>query len=278
MIARIRKAVFPVAGRGTRFMPATRAMPKEMLTVVDKPLIQYAVEEAQAAGIEEFIFVTGKGKSAIEDHFDDGGEKELGLDPGQISYTRQCEPLGLGHAIWCARYLVGDEPFAVISADELLVAPKPCLQQMTAAFAERQTNMLALLQVPTDQTCRYGIVDCAPTSNNLLQISDMIEKPAPEQVPSNWAIIGRYILRPEIFSYLDRQEPGANNEIQLTDAMATMLKDQEFAGLPFCGQRFDCGSKVGWLQANIHMALQRPDLRDDFGKILRSYAQGSLAV
>ncbi|MEN8236871.1 MAG: UTP--glucose-1-phosphate uridylyltransferase [Pseudomonadota bacterium] len=266
MTSRIRKAVFPVAGSGTRMLPATRAIPKEMLTIVDKPLIQYAVEEARDAGVEQFIFVTGKGKSAIEDHFDDAGLQELGLKPGQVSYTTQTQPLGLGHAIWCARYLVADEPFAIVLVDELLSSDRPCLKQMLENFAETPDNYLALMQVPREQTHRYGIVKTTDANDARIAIQDMVEKPASEVAPSNWAIIGRYLLTPEVFSYLERQKPGAGNEIQLTDAMRAMLVEHRFQGIPFQGDRFDCGSKVGWLQANMHMASLRDDLRDELGQ------------
>ncbi len=270
MTSRISKAVFPVAGSGTRMLPATRAIPKEMLPVVDKPLIQYAVEEARDAGIEEFIFVTGKGKSAIEDHFDDAALQELGLKPGQISYTFQNQPLGLGHAIWCARHLVGDEPFAIISADELLSSQKPCLKQMIEAYESNPDNYLALMQVPKEHTYRYGVVKMAAANDSDFPIQDMVEKPTPQDAPSNWAIIGRYLLNPEVFSYLERQGPGAGNEIQLTDAMRAMLAEHRFHGVPFQGDRFDCGSKIGWLQANMHMASLREDIRDEFVQGLSS--------
>lgn len=268
MTSRIRKVVFPVAGSGTRMLPATRAIPKEMLTIVDKPLIQYAVEEARDAGIEEFIFVTGKGKSAIEDHFDATGLAELGLKSGQVSYTMQTEPLGLGHAIWCARHLVGDEPFAIISPDELLSDTKPFLKQMIEAYQKTPDNYVGLVQVPKDQTHRYGIIKTTDANDVRVSIQDMVEKPAPKDAPSTWAITGRYLLNPQIFAYLERQAPGAGNEIQLTDAMRALLAEQRFAGIPFKGSRFDCGSKIGWLQANVHLAMLREDLRDAFAESL----------
>ncbi len=275
----VRKAVFPVGGLGTRFLPATKALPKEMLPVVDKPLIQHVVEEAQAAGIEQFIFVTGRGKSAIEDHFDhsfelnkmleERGKREL-LDavnacmpkPGQVAYTRQQEPLGLGHAVWCARELVGDEPFAVLLADDLVLSRTPCLRQLVDAHAEVGGNLVAVMDVPREHTDRYGILDVASDDGRLAAIKGLVEKPAPEAAPSTLSIIGRYVLQPEIFSHLDRQERGAGGEIQLTDAMARMIGAGPFHGLRFEGTRYDCGDKVGYLEANIAFALRREDMAD----------------
>ena len=276
----IRKAVFPVAGLGTRFLPATKVMPKEMLTVVDKPLIQYAVEEARAAGIEEFIFVTGRGKSALEDHFDHayelrqvliqrGKQAELeALDawmpaPGQINYTRQQEPLGLGHAVWCARNMVGDEPFAVLLVDDLVLARESCLKQLVDAWATAGGNMIAAMEVPPGQTDRYGVIDPAGDDGRLVEVAGLIEKPAPDQAPSNLAVIGRYILMPEVFDHLSRQARGAGNEIQLTDALSAMIGLAPFHGLRFEGTRFDCGDRAGFIKANIAYALARDDLRDD---------------
>ncbi|MEX2614875.1 MAG: UTP--glucose-1-phosphate uridylyltransferase GalU [Alphaproteobacteria bacterium] len=289
MNRKIRKAVFPVGGMGTRFLPATKAMPKEMLPIVDKPLIQYAVEEAQAAGIEDFIFVTGRGKHAIEDHFDyspelenmlvDRGRNDI-LDairswmpkPGQISYTRQMQPLGLGHAVWCARNLVGDEPFAVLLADDLVQAQTPCLKQMVDVQAETGGSVVAVMDVPREHTSRYGILDIENESGNLVSIRGLVEKPDPADAPSTLSIIGRYILQPQVFEYLGRQEKGAGGEIQLTDAMAAILGSSPFHGLRFEGRRFDCGDKAGFLDASIAFALARDDLAPAMRDILRSHA------
>ncbi|MCP1335239.1 UTP--glucose-1-phosphate uridylyltransferase GalU [Futiania mangrovi] len=287
---RLRKAVFPVAGLGTRFLPATKAMPKEMLPVVDKPLIQYAVEEARAAGIEEFIFVTGKGKTALEDHFDRSAELEdlLGkrgkkaeldallktqLGSGQVAYTRQLDPLGLGHAVWCARNIVGDEPFAILLPDDLVLADRPCLAQMVEVYEETGGNVVAVMDVPREHTRRYGILDVAHDDGRLASVRGLVEKPAPEEAPSTLSIIGRYILMPEVFEQLDRQQTGAGGEIQLTDAMATLLGRQPFHGLRFEGTRFDCGDKAGFVQAQIAFALQRPDI----APAVRSYLGTLLA-
>jgi len=284
----VRKAIFPVAGLGTRFLPATKALPKEMLPVVDKPLIQYALEEARDAGIEEFILVTGRGKSAIEDHFDHSYElqdvlesrnkaaeldqvKSLLFDPGQVIYTRQQEPLGLGHAVWCARHMVHDEPVAVILADDLVLAEKPCLQQMIEAHAEVGGNLAAVMDVPREQTDRYGILDVISDDGRLAAARGLVEKPKPAEAPSTLSIIGRYVLDPAVFIELDRRETGAGGEIQLTDAMARTIGRVPFHGLRFEGRRFDCGSKAGFLEANIAFALERDDLRDDARKILRRY-------
>ena len=289
MVRPIKTAVFPVAGLGTRFLPATKAMPKEMLPVVDKPLIQYAVEEAQAAGIEEFIFVTGRSKTAIEDHFDRSYEledtlrernKALQLDQvtswlpkaGQIAYTRQQEPLGLGHAVLCAKNLIGREPFAVLLADDLILSQKPCLKQMVEAHEETRGNVVAAMEVPHEHTNRYGVLDIAKDDGRLVSIKGVVEKPHPSKAPSNLSIIGRYILQPEVFDYLERTERGAGNEIQLTDALAMLIAgDHPFHGLRFEGQRFDCGDKVGWLEANIAFALTRPEMAADVRSILDSY-------
>ncbi|MGO8919175.1 MAG: UTP--glucose-1-phosphate uridylyltransferase GalU [Stellaceae bacterium] len=289
MAQRIRKAVFPVGGLGTRFLPATKAMPKEMLPVVDKPLIQYAVEEAQAAGIEEFIFVTGRSKTAIEDHFDHSYElettlRERGKDvqiaavnswmpqPGQIAYTRQQVPLGLGHAVWCARNLVGDEPFAVLLADDLILADTPCLKQMVEVHGKTDGNVVAVMEVPREQTNRYGVLDVESDDGRLVSVKGVVEKPDPAVAPSNLSIIGRYILQPEVFDHLARIGRGAGNEIQLTDALAELIRgNAPFHGLRFAGTRFDCGDKVGFLQANIAFALARPDLGEALRKILDTY-------
>ncbi len=284
----IKKAVFPVGGLGTRFLPATKAMPKEMLTVVDKPLIHYAVEEAQAAGVEEFIFVTGRGKSVIEDHFDHSHELQDTLaargktealaalrawlpGPGQVAYTRQQEPLGLGHAVWCARHLVGDEPFAVLLADDLVLAETPCLKQLVDAYEETGGNLVAVMDVPQEHTNRYGILDISSDDGYRVGVAGLVEKPDPAVAPSTLSVIGRYILLPEVFDHLARQESGAGGEIQLTDAMAAMIGAAPFHGIRFEGRRFDCGDKVGFVHANVAFALARDDLRDDVKALLRTY-------
>jgi UTP--glucose-1-phosphate uridylyltransferase len=275
----LRKAVFPVAGLGTRFLPATKAMPKEMLPVVDKPLIQYAVEEARDAGIEEFVFVTGRAKSAIEDHFDHSFELEQTLrerqasdalqsvldwmpGPGHISYTRQQQPLGLGHAVWCARNFIADEPFAVLLADDLILAKPGCLRQMVEHHRRVGGNMVAVEEIPSEQTRSYGILDIDRDEGQLVRARGLVEKPAPEKAPSTLGIIGRYILEPIVLTVLEHQGRGAGNEIQLTDAMAKTIGLIPFHGIRFEGRRFDCGSKVGYLEANLAYALNRDDLRD----------------
>ena len=287
---RVRKAIFPVGGLGTRFLPATKAMPKEMLPIVDKPLIQYAVEEASAAGIEDFIFVTGRGKTAIEDHFDYSHElhstlvernkaKELEVIstllpiPGQAVYLRQQEPLGLGHAVWCARRLVEDEPVAVLLADDLIKASVPCLKQMVDAYAEKGGNILAVMDVPRDQTSRYGVLSPGNDDGRLVEVKGLVEKPKPAQAPSTACVIGRYILQPEIFKELGRQEAGAGNEIQLTDAMARLIGRQPFHGLRFEGRRFDCGDKAGFVEATIAFALEHPDIGEAAKEILLRFAR-----
>ncbi len=284
----VKKAVFPVAGLGTRFLPATKAVPKEMLPIVDKPLIQYAVEEAAAAGIEKFIFVTGRDKAAIENHFDHSFELEAvmakrgktaeldtaqSLIPpaGSVSYTRQQEPLGLGHAIWCARDLVGDEPFAVFLVDELVLSKTPCMKQVMDVYKQRGGCVYALAETPMENTNSYGIVDVAADDGQIIDIKGMVEKPAPDEAPSNLAIIGRYVLQPEVFSYLSRMKRGVGGEVQLTDSLAKLLDDGIPAfGLRFEGQRFDCGGKLGFLQANIAFALARDDLGGDLSTFLRN--------
>ena len=288
MAGQVRKAVFPVGGMGTRFLPATKAVPKEMLPVVDKPLIQYAIEEAQAAGIEEFIFVTSRGKAAIEDHLDqslelqnllnDRGKPEdaarIGgamFNPGQIAFTRQQEPLGLGHAVWCARDLVGDEPFAVLLADDLVQAKTPCLKQMTDEYAKTGGNIVAVMDVPRDQTNRYGILEIGETKGSLVDVRGLVEKPDPADAPSTLSVIGRYILQPDVFGHLSSHERGAGGEIQLTDAMAKMIGSAPFHGLRFEGERFDCGDKAGFFEANLAFALDRDDLRDQILPILKKY-------
>ncbi|MEP3244766.1 MAG: UTP--glucose-1-phosphate uridylyltransferase GalU [Sneathiella sp.] len=290
MLKKVRKAVFPVGGLGTRFLPATKAMPKEMLPVVDKPLIQYAVDEARAAGVEEFIFVTGRGKVIIEDHFDRSYELESVLQErgktdvldtlqesiprtGSIAYIRQQEPQGLGHAVWCAKRYVGDEPFAVILADDLILSDKPCLAQMMETRDEMGGgNILAAMEVPHEHTSRYGIIKPGYDDDKKVEVTHLVEKPQPSEAPSNLAVIGRYILEPAVFDILENQARGAGNEIQLTDAMSDMLKSSPFYGLRFEGTRFDCGDKIGFLHANVAFALKRPDLAKDFEKIIRNIA------
>ena len=284
----VRKAIFPVGGLGTRFLPATKSMPKEMLTVVDKPLIQYAVDEAREAGIEELIFITGRGKTAIEDHFDHAYElqdmlaargkdealrlvKETIPAPGQLAFTRQQEPLGLGHAVWCGRNFVGSEPVAVLLADDLILSPKGCLKQMVEAYNKVGGNMVALMEVSREQTSAYGVVRPGDITDRLVEVRGLVEKPKPEEAPSNLAVIGRYILQPKVFEDLGRMEKGAGGEIQLTDALARQLGLQPFNGYLFEGRRFDCGNKVGFLEANLAFALNRPDMRDDIVSFLKNY-------
>ena len=279
MVRPVRKAVFPVAGLGTRFLPATKAIPKEMLTVVDKPLIEYVVEEAREAGIEDLIFVTGRGKSALEDHFDHAAELEETLEsrgkgeelaslleampaPGRLFYTRQQRPLGLGHAVWCAKAHVGDEPFAVISSDDLILGSPGCLAQMMAAYEKVGGNLAAVEDVPRDQTNRYGILDVVSDDGRLARAKGLVEKPDPADAPSTLSIVGRYILQPEVFAALDKHEKGAGGEIQLTDAMAATLPGIPFHGYRFEGRRFDCGSKIGFVAANVAYGLARTDLGD----------------
>ena len=282
----IRKAVFPVAGLGTRFLPATKAMPKEMLTLVDRPLIQHAVDEARAAGIEQFIFVNSRGKGVLEDHFDANndlkrtletkGKKELlellkttDIDSGQLLFTRQREPLGLGHAVWCARHLVGDEPFAILLADDVVLADKPCLRQMIDAYNDVGGNVVGVVDVPREQTNRYGILDVEKDDGKLAKIKGLVEKPAPEKAPSTLSIIGRYILQPEIFGELDNQHAGQGGEIQLTDSMARLIGKQPFHGLRYEGTRYDCGDKIGFIEANVAFALAHPEMGAKVRKALQ---------
>jgi UTP--glucose-1-phosphate uridylyltransferase len=287
---RVRKAIFPVGGLGVRFLPATKAMPKEMLPVVDKPLIQYALEEARAAGIEQFIFVTNRGKSALEDHFDQSlelqatlterGKKrelalldEMRLQPGQIVYVRQQEPLGLGHAVWCARHMIQDEPVAVLLADDLVKADTPCLKQMVDAQAEVGGNVIAVMDVAPSQTDKYGIVKPGATKGRLVEVQGLVEKPAPASAPSTMAVIGRYILQPSLFELLARHERGAGNEIQLTDAMAKMIGTMPFHGYRFEGTRFDCGDKAGFVEATMAYALTHETVAKPTREMLRRLAK-----
>jgi UTP--glucose-1-phosphate uridylyltransferase len=289
MQRRVRKAVFPVAGLGTRTLPATKAMPKEMLTVVDRPLIHYAIEEAKAAGIEQFYFVTGRAKSAIEDHFDiafeleatlrERGRSEL-LDelrawlpaPGDIAFTRQQRPLGLGHAVWCARHLVGDEPFAVLLVDDLMVGEPPCLKQMVDAYQETGGNLVAVIEVPREQTRRYGVLDVVSDNGALVRARGVVEKPDPAVAPSTLTIIGRYIIQPEVFDHLAALEPGSGNEIQLTDGLDRLIAaGQPFHGLRARARRYDCGDKLGYLEANVALGLQHPQLGPAFRELIAKH-------
>ena len=282
MAAPVRKAVFPVAGLGTRFLPATKAIPKEMLTVVDRPLIQHVVDEAREAGIEHFIFVTGRNKGAIEDHFDRQTELEQTLAargksseldalardlpaPGETSFTRQQEPLGLGHAVWCARELVGDEPFALLLPDVLVKSKgKGCLAQMLEAYGTYGGNIIAVEPVPDEELKNYGVVSVGQGDGRVFPVDGMVEKPKPGSAPSNLTILGRYILQPEIFDVLSAKETGAGGEIQITDAMLKLLRTQVFHALKYDGRTFDCGSKLGFLLANVAYALDRPDIAPAF--------------
>jgi UTP--glucose-1-phosphate uridylyltransferase len=284
-IKKVTKAVFPVAGLGTRFLPATKSIPKEIMTLVDRPLIQYAIDEARAAGIKEFIFVTSRGKSALEDYFDHSPElentlrkagkdalleilKETNMDSGAIAYLRQNRPMGLGHAVWCARRLIGDEPFAVLLPDDVIAAEKPCLQQMIEAYEETGGNMVAAMEVSPARASSYGILDIEEDQGSIVRVKGMVEKPKAEEAPSNLAVIGRYILSPKVLTNLNKLKQGAGGEIQLTDAIAEEAKDGNVFGYRFRGQRYDCGSKAGFLQATVAFALARPDLRDEFGEYL----------
>ncbi|HEY0324624.1 MAG TPA: UTP--glucose-1-phosphate uridylyltransferase [Allosphingosinicella sp.] len=278
----VRKAVFPVAGLGTRFLPATKAIPKEMITLVDRPLIQYAIEEAREAGIEQMIFVTGRGKGALEEHFDISFELETTMaargksldvldstrtEPGSVISVRQQEPLGLGHAVWCARHIVGDEPFAVLLPDEVMVGQPNCLKQMVDAYGQVGGNVVAVLEVPPSETHRYGVVVPGADNGKLVEIKGLVEKPAQGTAPSNLMLPGRYILQPEVMQVLDAKEKGAGGEIQLTDAMAKLIGEQPFHGFRFDGERHDCGEKVGFVIANLALSLRR----EDIGPQLRAY-------
>ena len=289
MVKRVKKAIFPVAGLGTRFLPATKALSKEMFPVVDKPLIQYALEEAREAGIEEYIFVTGRSKSTIQGHFGRSYELEKILidnnkselveeikswvpDPSQISYVRQQKALGLGHAVWCARNNIGDEPFAVLLADDLVLSNPGCLAQMMEVYAEVKGNVVAIEEVPMEKVNRYGVLDIESEDGVVVKAKGLVEKPNPEVAPSNLSIIGRYILQPDVFRKLDNQEKGAGNEVQLTDAIAETLNDIPFHGFKFAGKRFDCGSRLGYLEANLAYALERPSMKDDILTIINKYS------
>jgi UTP--glucose-1-phosphate uridylyltransferase len=282
---KITKAVFPVAGLGTRFLPATKASPKEMLPIVDKPLIQYAVEEAVGAGITDLIFITGRGKRAIEDHFDKAYELEAELqahgknkllkevrgllpDGVRCAYVRQAEALGLGHAVLCARHLVGDEPFAVILADDLIDAEVPVMKQMAQVHAKSGGSVIAVQNVPKEDTASYGIVSAEKVSPGLSRITNMVEKPKPDEAPSTLGVVGRYVLSPRIFHFLENLRPGAGREIQLTDAIGRLLREESVMAYEFEGKRYDCGSKLGYLQATVNYALKHPELAEDFSAFL----------
>ncbi|WP_170516281.1 UTP--glucose-1-phosphate uridylyltransferase GalU [Ruegeria atlantica] len=287
MTRKVTKAIFPVAGLGTRFLPATKSVPKEIMTLVDRPLVQYAIDEARAAGITEFIFVTSRGKSALEDYFDHNlvleqelkakGKDELletlnatNMESGAIAYIRQHKALGLGHAVWCARRLIGDEPFAVMLPDDVIAADKPCLQQMIEAYEETGGNMVAAMEVPEDKTSAYGVLDVGENIGTVVRARGMVEKPNPEDAPSNLAVIGRYVLGPSVLYNLNQLKRGSGGEIQLTDAIAEDIGNGvPVFGYKFNGQRFDCGSKSGFLQATVAFALARQDLREDLSQYLR---------
>ncbi len=296
MTNRVTKAVLPVAGFGTRFLPATKSVPKEILPLVDRPLIQYAIDEARAAGIKEFIFVTSRGKSALEDYFDsapeleaalqEGGKqalldllKQTDMQSGTVAYVRQQERRGLGHAVWCARHLIGDEPFAVMLPDDVIEAETPCLQQMVEAYGEVGGNMVATMEVTPESVSSYGILDVDAGHGTTMPVKGMVEKPRPEVAPSNMAVIGRYILTPQVLRNLEDVEAGAGGEIQLTDAIAAEIGTRkDVSAFRFKGRRFDCGSKPGYLQATVAFGLARPDLRDEFLDFLRAYTAFEAAV
>ena len=286
----VRKAVLPVAGLGTRFLPATKAVPKEMLTIVDKPVVQYAVEEAKEAGIEQFVFVTGRGKQVISDHFDHAYELESQLaarektdqlnsllemlpKTGSVGFVRQQNPLGLGHAVWCARHFIGNEPFAVLLPDDLMVGTPGSIAQMVEAYNRVGGGCIVAAETkPREETKRYGVVDPGTKNGNATEVKALVEKPDPDKAPSNLCIIGRYILQPEIFTVLDKQERGAGNEIQLTDAMAKLIGTMPFHAVETMCERYDCGSKEGFLEANIAVGLKRPDIAPMLREILKKYA------
>jgi UTP--glucose-1-phosphate uridylyltransferase len=292
MAQRVRKAVLPVAGLGTRFLPATKAVPKEMLTVVDRPLIQYAVEECLAAGIEEFVFVTGRNKGVIEDHFDHTYELEdtlqkrgnkaaelrqteaATLKQGNAIFTRQQKPLGLGHAVWCARHWIGDEPFAVLLPDELMIGSPTCTAQLVSAHEKTGGSVVAVVDVPREQTKSYGIAAVKNAKGDMAEITGLVEKPKPEEAPSTLALIGRYVLLPEVFTHLDRHEKGAGGEIQLTDALARMIGNKPFHAMTYTGGRYDCGSRAGFLEANVAVSLQRADTAKDTRALLERLLKG----
>ena len=288
----VRTAVFPVAGLGTRFLPATKSIPKELLPIVDRPLVQYAVDEARAAGIENFVFVTGRGKGAIEDHFDVSFELEETLatrgrtqdvdrlrklrpGPGDMAYVRQMEPLGLGHAVWCARHIVGNEPFAVLLADELVLAEPPALASMIEVHERTGGNVVLVDEVPATETQQYGIIEPGEASGSVIEVISMVEKPPPSTAPSNLAIVGRYVLTAPIMQILETTSAGTGGEIQLTDALVASLGSQPFHAVRLEAERYDCGSKMGFVEATIRLALQRDDLREDVQRLVNSLADPS---
>ncbi|APX13960.1 UTP--glucose-1-phosphate uridylyltransferase GalU [Tateyamaria omphalii] len=291
MRKKVTKAIFPVAGLGTRFLPATKSVPKEIMTLVDRPLIQYAIDEARAAGIKEFIFVTSRGKGALEDYFDHAPTleqelrkkgkddllevlKDTNMDSGAIAYIRQHKALGLGHAVWCARRLIGNEPFAVILPDDVIAADTPCLQQMVEAYSETGGNVVAAMEVPPERASSYGVLDIKEDRGQLVEAKGMVEKPAPGEAPSNLAVIGRYILTTKVLRSLNQMKSGAGGEIQLTDAIANEIGGEDGVyGYRFRGQRFDCGSKSGFLQATVAFGLARDELRDDLLGYIRDVVQ-----
>ena len=291
MVQRVRKAVLPVAGLGTRFLPATKAMPKEMLTVVDRPLIQYAVEECLQAGIDEFVFVSGRNKGALEDHFDHAYELEATLEqrkkapelkqtqvatikPGNAIFTRQQKPLGLGHAVWCARHWIGREPFAVLLPDELTLDTPSCIGQLAMAHEKTGGSVVAVMDIPREQTKSYGIAAVKEEKGGLAEITGMVEKPKPEEAPSTLALIGRYVLLPEVFDHLDKHETGAGGEIQLTDAMAKMIGHTPFHALRYTGRRYDCGNRLGFLEANVAISLDREDTKAESRALIERLVKG----
>jgi len=288
MLKPLKKAVLPVAGLGTRFLPATKATAKEMLPVVDRPLIQYAVDEARAAGIEQFCFITGRGKMAIVEHFDVAYELERTLEmrgkarelaelramqqePGTVMTVRQQVPLGLGHAIWCAREFIGDDPFAILLPDDLMQCDVSCTAQLAEAYRETGGNVVAIEEVPMDRVNRYGVIDIEKDMGRLVSVKGLVEKPPIEEAPSNLTIIGRYVLMPEVITHLARMEKGAGGEIQLTDGMARLIGTQPFHGVRYEGRRFDCGDKIGFLEAQIAFALKRPEMAAQVREFLKTY-------
>ncbi|MGH1463729.1 MAG: UTP--glucose-1-phosphate uridylyltransferase GalU [Cognatishimia sp.] len=296
MHKKVTKAIFPVAGLGTRFLPATKSVPKEIMTLVDRPLIQYAIDEARAAGITEFIFVTSRGKSALEDYFDHSPTLEAELerkgktdlmevlqdtymDSGAVAYVRQHKPMGLGHAVWCARRLIGNEPVAVLLPDDVIASDTPCLKQMVDAYEQTGGNVVAAMEVPAKQTSSYGVLDVKEDMGNMVAVKGMVEKPAAGTAPSNLAVIGRYILTPEVLTHLDTMEEGAGGEIQLTDAIAKEIQTSDNVyGFRFRGQRFDCGSKAGFLQATVAFGLARDELKDELQGYLNELAAAKRAA
>lgn len=292
---RVTKAVFPVAGLGTRFLPATKSVPKELLPLVDRPLIQYAIDEAREAGIEEFIFVTARGKTALEDYLDAaphlnetlrrGNKQRLlaelertRMPPGTVAYARQDAPRGLGHAVWCARHLIGEAPFAVILPDDVIAGPTPCLQQMIEAHAQCGGNLVAAMGVSPEEAGSYGILETGLTGGRLCTVTGMVEKPAPEEAPSNLAVIGRYILEPAVLETLSKTRAGAGGEVQLTDAIAAEIGRSGVHGFRFEGDRYDCGSKSGYLRATVAFALARPDLAEDFRRCIEGATRVQIAA